>query len=382
MIASPDLIDRIIASYAFKPEDKQQLANALAKGYLLAKAQAYQRAQAKVAHVVHIRKPWHVSESDVARAQTWAMKQVEGIAQTYETLLRHEIESLPEERALGDLIGKAKQVAGAVSDWITGFLPWKTKQVADNTWSTGDNNGTEQFVNDVQDEGNVDELASDGILRLQIMVEPGTSSSDTCATYAGNTYSLSDDVPNFPIHTNCIHYKTIVVNDQPITRSVEPANGMTCVFIDIDGVLSIPGYGLPQEIIDNRVAYPIPLANALLQAIDQDSRLQPVWMTHWGESALAWNDRAGTRRWPVGFPLHDEADDKPLAIQYYLSQYGQSGNRATWVQDGFSPATYVWAEQANVRIIDTNKEPLHSLLLSDQTGMVSDVMRSLEKIAV
>ena len=213
-------IDRIVAAYVFTDADKRQLVNTLAKGYLLAKAQAYQRAQTHAGHVVRIHKPWQVSESEVKKSQQWASKQVESIAETYETLLRHAIEELPQERAIGDVIGGIKNVVSAIGDWISGFLPWKVKQIADNTWSTGDNAGTEQFIDDVQDENNVDEVEDDGLLRLQILIEPDHSSSDFCQDYAGNTYALSDNIPSFPAHVNCRHYKTIVVNDQPVRSAV------------------------------------------------------------------------------------------------------------------------------------------------------------------
>ena len=63
MISSPSFIDHIVNAYTFTPDDRQQLTNALAQGYLQAKAQAYQKAQSHVGHIVRIREPWQVSDS-------------------------------------------------------------------------------------------------------------------------------------------------------------------------------------------------------------------------------------------------------------------------------------------------------------------------------
>jgi len=376
--------DSIIAAYRFTDEDRQQLINILAKGYLLAKAQAYQRARSKTAHVVRMRKPWQVTESEVEKSQQWASQQVESIAETYETLLRHALEEMPQERALGDIISGIKNVVSAVGDWISGFLPWKTQQIADNTWSTGENAGTDQFVDDVQDEDNAEELEDDGLLRLQILIEPGHSSSDTCAAYAGNTYNLSDDVPNFPMHINCIHYKTIVVNDQPIRRSVRANQDITYLFLDVDGVFSVASAGLPQQTIYGKEAWPIPQANAILQTIDQDKNIRPIWMTHWGQLANGWCVRAGLHAWAVWYPLTLEEDEieaerlypnldkKPLAIQYCMHM--NDVQSAVWLQDGFSPEEREWAEQAGVRLVNANEEPYHSLLLSNDESAVQRMM--------
>jgi hypothetical protein len=377
-------VDHIVAVYKFTEADKQELINILAKGHLLAKAQAYQRAQSKTSHLVRLRKPWQATEAEVEKSQQWATQQVESIANTYETLLRHELERLPQERALGDIIGGIKNVVSAIGDWISGFLPWKTQQIADNTWSTGDNDGTDQFVDDVRDGDNAEELEDDGLLRLQILVEPGHSSSDTCASYAGNTYNLSDAVPNFPMHTNCIHYKTIVVNDQPIRRSVRANQDITYLFLDVDGVFSVASAGLPQETIYGKEAWPVPQANAILQAIDKDKTVRPIWMTHWGQLANGWCERAGLHDWAIWYPLTLEEDEteaerlypdlgkKPQAIQYCM--HVNNVQSAVWLQDGFSPEEREWAEQAGVRLVNANEEPIHSLLLSKEESAVQRLM--------
>ena len=214
--------DHAVSAYAFTPEDKQRLASVLAQAYLQAKAQAYQRALATTAHIVYIRTPWQVDASEVEKAQQWATTQVESIVETYETLLRHAIEEIAQERALSDVIGKAKEKAKQIAEWFLLFLPWKTKQIADHTWSTGDNAGTQQFISDVQDKRsahveqskkNVHEVVSDGKSLLKVMVLPAHSSSDECAEIAGVTFSL-DKAPSPPMHIGCIHYLEMVIVDE------------------------------------------------------------------------------------------------------------------------------------------------------------------------
>lgn len=208
-------IDHVVAAYAFTDADKEQLVNILAKSYLLAKTQAYNRAVSRTKQVVTIRNLWQPGESDAKNAQQWASKQVDSIAETYETLLQHAIEQMAEEpyEALGDVIGKVKGIVGAIGDWFKGFLPWKTQQIADQTWSEGDNDGTEQFVDDVKDDENVDEVVSGGKSMLRVVILPANSSSDECAEIAGKTFVL-DEAPNPPMHINCIHYQEIVLIDE------------------------------------------------------------------------------------------------------------------------------------------------------------------------
>lgn len=212
MIVAPNIIDRIVAAYAFSPEDRQHLADVLAQGYLLAKAQAYQRAQATAGHLVHVPHPWQVSEDDALRAHTWAHRQVDSVASTYEMLLRHALEQeiMPEERAIGDAAGKVKQAIEAVGTWIKGFLPWKTKQVAGQAWNTGANDGTMLWVNDVRTGG-----VTSSMNRLRVQVVPSESSSDLCSRYAGKTFTMEEasasDFPAFPMHISCIHSTEIIV---------------------------------------------------------------------------------------------------------------------------------------------------------------------------
>ena len=146
----PD-VSHIVNVYAFSDADKQRLVTLLAKSYLLAKAQAYQKAVKTTEHIARIKHPWTPGKTDADKAQQWASEQVESIASTYQELLTHALEEAltQEERAIVDAVGKAVK---AVKEWFKGFLPWKTKQIADYTWSKGTSDGTSEWIEDIQDE--------------------------------------------------------------------------------------------------------------------------------------------------------------------------------------------------------------------------------------
>src|SRR6185312_15862659 len=104
----PD-VSHIVNVYAFSDADKQRLVTLLAKSYLLAKAQAYQKAVKTTEHIARIKHPWTPGKSDADKAQQWASEQVESIASTYQELLTHALENAltQEERAIVDAVGKA-----------------------------------------------------------------------------------------------------------------------------------------------------------------------------------------------------------------------------------------------------------------------------------
>lgn len=201
--------DPLIAAYTFKDEEKQRLAKMLAQSYLLAKTQAYNRAVSRTMHLVQIRNPWQPTEADAEKAQEWAESQVDSIASTYMDLLSSTIEGAlldPQEKK--DDKKDVLYYLFLVGSWFKKFLPWKTQQVANVTVSTGTHDGTEQFIQDVQNEDNVDELADDGLIQIKVRIVPEESSSDYCKDYAGQEYSLSEYKNleiSFPAHPNCIH---------------------------------------------------------------------------------------------------------------------------------------------------------------------------------
>ncbi len=167
-------------------------------------------------------------------------------------------------------------------------------------------------------------------------------------------------------------------------------------FWDVDGVFSIPtpetrtqwvkfGYGLP--------AWVTPTAFALLRAVDADPHRHNVWLSAWGTDAVLWNQRAGTRVWPVAYHLtcrqlqyakkvlpaplfaDPRIDGKLIAVHYYLwrRRYPESGH-VLWVEDGFAEETRAWASaRGNVSLIDTSEDPLRATLLNAELP-VEDAM--------
>jgi hypothetical protein len=155
------------------------------------------------------------------------------------------------------------------------------------------------------------------------------------------------------------------------------------LFVDVDGVLSISDPTHREERREHwegaPPVWPVPLALALVRAINQEPRLHPVWLTTWEYRAWHWNERAGTPRWPVGyqltnqqlpharrlFPELDEAfsDDKLLAVRYYLRR--RPHERVIWIEDGFAPATWEWAARdPRVCLVDTTEDHVLAALLA------------------
>lgn len=173
------------------------------------------------------------------------------------------------------------------------------------------------------------------------------------------------------------------------------ARARTIVFLDIDGVLSI------EDPVDPAVrrerwpgcgpAWPIPFADMLVRVLDHDPRVRPVWLSYWERRAWRWNDRAGTRHWPVAFPPNtlgrrlpmgqrqgidgiegiappseaEYRDEKLLAVWTYLIRW--PGHPALWIEDGFWPETVEWvaAYMPNLRLIDATLDDIYAVLVAD-----------------
>jgi hypothetical protein len=213
---SENVVDRICQTYAFTDADKATLTGLLAKNYLAAKVAAYRKAANAASSVVTLKHPWQPSDKDQAKALQWATTQVESIADTYLSTIRSLASTLTaestvqdgqplEEGLLGGLINAAA-VAKGVAGGIKAFVEWKAPQIANVTTSSGANDGTSQWIEDALAEAGDEDESSD-LNGVRVRVVPSNSSSDECADYAGNTYSLEDsvDLPDFPVHPNCIH---------------------------------------------------------------------------------------------------------------------------------------------------------------------------------
>jgi len=156
------------------------------------------------------------------------------------------------------------------------------------------------------------------------------------------------------------------------------------LFLDIDGVFTIKHEHLDKERINGVHVHPIPMCGALLQMLDRDPAISPVWLTSWGDAALAWNKRYGTQKWPVAYPLdfadaskadqqfprlhNNKPDEKLIAVWWYLRKMPEDAP-VMWMEDGFAPETILWAhERGNVRLIDTRNPQILAALVQKCTS--------------
>jgi len=154
---------------------------------------------------------------------------------------------------------------------------------------------------------------------------------------------------------------------------------LTVVFLDVDGFISMHNpadHNERFEMWGGLPAFPIPIVNQLLRGLDTDPALLPVWMTCWDSRAWKWNERAGTRTFPVAYYLSPRQisrakrlypdlaykgyDDKLLAAAYFLRKYPNVG--VVWLEDGFAWETAIYAEVKGWKLIDVTVEPLPTIL--------------------
>jgi hypothetical protein len=162
---------------------------------------------------------------------------------------------------------------------------------------------------------------------------------------------------------------------------------LTTLFLDIDGVFTmLDAVELPMERVGGIHVRPIPMANALLKAINETEGIVPVWLTSWDTGAHLWNDRSGTRHWPVAYHLDKkqeevakigwpefferDTDRKLIAAAYWLWSSLSEQHRVVWVEDGFAQETVKWARhRSNIEmhetvLVDTLMAPIRTQLLA------------------
>lgn len=153
------------------------------------------------------------------------------------------------------------------------------------------------------------------------------------------------------------------------------------LFLDIEGVLSVPGVELLEQLPHASAPsmYPVQGAKQLLQTIDRSSWIEPFWISSWGQESTVWNHWSDTRPWSWAYPLSllqhfrakrqfttDEMDGKLLAARWHSRR---SNNRVVWIEDGFSSAVKDWAaHDPKVQLIDTSAF-FHSSKKRCQTGI-------------
>lgn len=209
---TPEQIDHIVHAYAYTMADRDKLTALMADAYLAAREQAYHRAHTTAGrHVSFV--PRKSGHEDTEKARAWAAPRAESIAETYEGLLRSRLEQMQENtphEAISDMWGGISGFFQQVGDWFANFLGWKCEQIADDTISEGENDGTEDFVGDTIKSG-------DDYSMLKVQVLPEESSSDFCAEYAGRIFpfdAVGSECPEFPAHSRCIHSLVVLAPDE------------------------------------------------------------------------------------------------------------------------------------------------------------------------
>lgn len=211
------LIATLVTIYSLSSNDTTQLVAFLLAAYLLSMQTSYRRAQ----KTAGLPQNWTPTQVIRVESEQQVQQAVQSIGETFSSLLRSFLSN-----ALDGVDQLPANVPDRIATWMQDTLQWKAEQIANVTVAGGANAGTMQFVQDVldaqagdgtilDDAGNIlIDLASMDLTQSEmgIQVIPGESSSDFCKEYAGNIYRFGDagDLPEFPVHPNCIHSCVIV----------------------------------------------------------------------------------------------------------------------------------------------------------------------------
>lgn len=211
------LISSIIAAYSLTKDDISSLATQITQSRLNTTQASYRRAQ----RTTGLAPNYTVRNTLQRRIERQSAKDAQSIAETYQDLLRTFLETMLEARSLSktwnDVFSNVRDavtaIVAGIGVWLSDFLPWKSKQVANFTCGSGLNDGIDQFIED--NYSNVIDTESGEVVNWKdyaIQVLPDTSSSDECSSVAGKLFDLSenDEIIPLPAHANCPHYKQII----------------------------------------------------------------------------------------------------------------------------------------------------------------------------
>lgn len=168
------------------------------------------------------------------------------------------------------------------------------------------------------------------------------------------------------------------------------------VYLDIDGVLSIPYEGMSDDAWlpwGDYHAAPVPMWQHLIRALSTDPRLDCHWLTNWEDSAWYWNKAAGVGLWatlchPTAWArrMYPECFEKTaqglwrptqhwklIALRYHLRRH-HAGRAApppvVWIEDGFAPETISYAAgHPTWRLVDTRYDHIREALLAEPGTM-------------
>jgi hypothetical protein len=162
---------------------------------------------------------WMPTTEQEGQLSTAAQEHVSSIASTYADNLQNAIQQFLDA-------GDAPSLGAQLATWADARADWKSDQVAGYEVSYGTEQGTTAFIIDLLDGNLVDSLTGEVLdgADYAVGVVPDESSNDLCADYAGQQFPLdeAEDIPDFPMHPGCPHYKIIVPLTSPGGNDVSP----------------------------------------------------------------------------------------------------------------------------------------------------------------
>jgi hypothetical protein len=202
------LIALLIAAYLLSKEDTKAMASAIETARIDSAKASYQQSS----DTVGADTDWEPDDDLAKEIKDLSEQDAEGIADTYEAELSNQAEAFV-TGWVGDhdsLDGCEDAARIALVAWALSRAAWKSEQIANYSCGAGANVGVDQWILDLLDEDFdlPDDISVDDI---ELTVLPEESSSDECEEYAGEVFDIDeyDSIPDFPIHSNCIHRKVV-----------------------------------------------------------------------------------------------------------------------------------------------------------------------------
>jgi len=210
------IIAGVTVAFLLRESEISQMVAAILAARMAALTASYTDAAATMG--VDVPDDWEPPDELVSRMRSASERNAKSIAETY----RSDLEATAlafllawEGQHGGSLDGARDALREHLADWCATRAAWKASQVSQYETASGSDSGTEQFIQELLDgtatDSNGDPIDSTGAV---VAVLPDYSSPDgICSDYAGETFPLADYdlLPDYPVHLNCIHEKTIIL---------------------------------------------------------------------------------------------------------------------------------------------------------------------------
>ncbi|SRR6266487_1020081 len=208
-----DLLDYILQVFGLSVSDLAALAASIRDALLAAVRGAYRRWNKLTGASSQ---DWMPLPAQVKQIEMQAQEHAGMIAQTYERELSNAASTYIDawRSANETLDGIEEPLMSMLSEWTAARTRYKSVQIAGYETGTGADLGTTQFVQDLMNGDLIDADTGEVIdsEQYEIGVVPSESSGDICSAYAGQVFSMeeADEIPEFPMHGNCIHEKILI----------------------------------------------------------------------------------------------------------------------------------------------------------------------------